>query len=65
MFLDSGDGMVFRGNIGPWYNPKTNEFHITKNDAYELLSMSLESFREKSEIDEYPHDIFIHAKRLH
>lgn len=62
MFLDSGDGMVFRGNIGPWYNPKTKEFHITKKDAYELLSMSLESFKEKSETDEYPHEIFIHAK---
>lgn len=26
MFLDSGDGMVFRGNIGPWWNPTTGEF---------------------------------------
>lgn len=62
MFLDSGDGMVFRGNIGPWYNPKTKEFHITKKDAFELLSTSLESFKEKSETKEYPKEIFIHAK---
>ena len=64
MFLDSGDGMVFRGAIGPWYNPKTKEFHISKKDASELLTMSLEAFKEKSETDEYPNEIFIHSKTL-
>lgn len=62
MFLDSGDGMVFRGNIGPWYNQKTKEFHISKKDAFDLLTMSLESFQEKSETNKYPQEIFIHAK---
>lgn len=62
MFLDSGDGLVFKGNIGPWYNPKTKEFHISRNDAHELLSMSLEAFKDKSETGEYPDEIFIHAK---
>ena len=62
MFLDSGDGMVFRGTIGPWYNPKTKEFHISKKDAFELLSMSVESFKDKSETNEYPNEIFIHSK---
>src|ERR1700733_13942418 len=62
MFLDSGDGMVFRGNIGPWYNPKSKEFHIKKKDAFELLSLSLEAFRGKSSSGEYPQEIFIHAK---
>ena len=62
MFLDSGDGMVFRGTIGPWYNPETKEFHISKKDAFELLSMSIESFKDKSETNEYPNEIFIHSK---
>jgi hypothetical protein len=62
MFLDSGDGMVFRGNIGPWYNPKTKEFHIKKEAAIELLAMSLESFKSKSDTGSYPDQIFIHAK---
>jgi len=62
MFLDSGDGMVFRGNIGPWYNPKTKEFHLSKNDAAELLTLSLESFKDKSESNSYPDEVFIHAK---
>lgn len=64
MFLDSGDGMVFRGAIGPWYNPITKEFHISKNDAIVLLTMSLEAFKDKSTTNEYPTEIFIHSKTL-
>lgn len=60
MFLDSGDGMVFRGNLGPWYNPTTKEFHLRKSDASELLNQSLEAFKEKSGF--YPKQIFIHAR---
>src|SRR5450432_672896 len=60
MFLDSGDGMVFKGNIGPWYNPQTKEFHLSEKDAFDLLSLSLEAFRAKSNL--YPEEIFIHAK---
>jgi hypothetical protein len=62
MFLDSGDGMVFRGNIGPWYNPETKQFHLHTKDAYELFSLSLESFKEKSLEDKYPDEVFVHAK---
>lgn len=62
MFLNSGDGLVFRGNIGPWYNPTTGEFHLSRNDAFDLLSKSLEAFRDKSPDETYPEEIFIHAK---
>lgn len=62
MFIDSGDGMVFRGNIGDWFNPETNEFHITKNDAIDLITHSLEAFKEKLGKGKYPKEIFIHAK---
>lgn len=62
MFLDSGDGMVFRGNIGPWYNPETKEFHISKQDAFNLISQSLEAFKTKLGNGRYPKQIFIHAK---
>lgn len=64
MFIDSGDGMVFRGNIGDWYNPKTKEFHITKNDAAVMISQSLEAFKEKLGKGNYPKEVFIHAKTL-
>lgn len=62
MFIDSGDGMVFRGNIGNWFNPKTKEFHISKNDAINLINHSLEAFKEKLGKGNYPKEIFIHAK---
>lgn len=62
MFLDSGDGMVFRGNVGPWFNPKNHEFHLSKEDAYELISQSLEAFKDYSPTNEYPDEVFIHAK---
>lgn len=62
MFLDSGDGMVFRGNIGPWFNPVTKEFHLSKSDASELLDKSLEAFKLKSPDSKYPDEVFIHAK---
>lgn len=60
MFLDNGDGMVFRGNIGPWWNDISKEFHLEKKDAFELLSKSLSSYYDKFQC--YPNEVFIHAK---
>lgn len=61
MFLDSGDGIVFRGRVGPYYNPDTKEFHLSEDKAYELLSSVLNSFKGK-EGNKYPQKIFIHGK---
>lgn len=60
MFLDSGDGMVFRGNVGPYWNKETNEFHLPKKDAIQLISKSMEAFENRFNF--YPKEIFIHAK---
>lgn len=60
MFLDSGDGMVFKGNVGPWWNPTTKEFHLKKDDAYNIISQSLESYYGR--FNAYPQEVFIHAK---
>jgi hypothetical protein len=60
MFLDSGDGMVFRGNVGPYWNKKTGEFHLPKQDAIQLISQSMEAFWDRFKF--YPTEIFIHAK---
>ena len=62
MFLDSGDGVVFRGNIGPWYNPDTKEFHIRATDAQNLLRQSLDSFKERNPQHLFPSEVFIHAR---
>jgi len=60
MFLDSGDGMVFRGNVGPWWNPTTKEFHLREEDACEIINQSLESYYKQ--FHTYPKEVFIHAK---
>lgn len=60
MFLDSGDGMVFRGNVGPWWNPTTGEFHLSKEDATEIVNQSLEAYKDR--FGNYPNEIFIHAR---
>lgn len=60
MFLDSGDGLVFRGNIGPWYNPDKNEYHLSEDGANSLLSKAIESYYEKH--NKYPKQMFIHGK---
>ncbi len=60
MFLDSGDGLVFKGNVGPWYNPEKKEFHLSKESAFDLLNKALITFKEKN--GKYPKEIFIHGK---
>lgn len=60
MFLDSGDGLVFRGNVGPWYNPENGEYHLSKESAQELLEKALESFKKSN--GNFPSELFIHAK---
>lgn len=60
MFLDSGDGMVFRGNVGPWWNPETKQFHLKKADAKALISRSLDAFYKR--FNRYPEQIFIHSR---
>ena len=62
LFLDSGDGLVFRGNIGPWFNPDTKEFHLARNDAADLIHQSLKAFKENAPEKKFPSEVFIHAK---
>ena len=33
MFLDTGDGIVFLGEYGPWYSPEDNQFHLARPAA--------------------------------
>lgn len=60
MFLDNGDGTVFKGEVGPWYNPEKGEFHLKPKEAKALLSQAIKSYSEQN--GEYPKEIFIHAK---
>lgn len=60
MFLDNGDGTVFKGEVGPWYNPKKGEFHLNPKEAKALLTQALDSYKEQN--GEHPKEVFIHAK---
>lgn len=59
MFLDSGDGQVFKGAVGPWYNTTTKEYHLSKESAQNLLTTALEAFRKTNG---KPREIFIHSR---
>lgn len=60
MFLDSGDGIVFMGESGPWYSPEHHQCHLTKEGAKKLLYGVLETYRqhEGKELKE----IFLHYR---
>jgi hypothetical protein len=60
MFLDSGDGLVFKGAVGPWYSDSTKEFHLPKEKAAKLIKMVVEAYRREHGIP--PKELFIHGR---
>lgn len=60
MFLDSGDGVVFVGEFGPWYSRKNGEFHLPPEKAEALLRGTIATYQQE---DGRPlKEIFLHAK---
>ncbi len=61
LFLDNGDGLVFKGALGPWHSPnRPGYFHLSKSAAADLLTTALDSYR--STMGEPPRELFIHGK---
>lgn len=60
MFLDSGDGLVFKGALGPWHSPEKNQFHLGYEAARTLVEQVIASYREKTGAD--PSEVFIHGQ---
>ena len=60
MFLSDGDGVVFRGALGPWFHPDTKQFHLDREAAGRLASTVLSEYRNQHGQD--PVELFIHAK---
>ncbi|HTU47502.1 MAG TPA: hypothetical protein VMF91_20735 [Bryobacteraceae bacterium] len=60
MFLDTGDGIVFKGEFGPWYSPEEKECHLDRESARKLLAGALETYRDQGgkELKE----IFLHSR---
>lgn len=60
MFLESGEGMVFKGAVGPWYSEVTREFHLSREKAKELMAQIVASYSAQN--GEIPSQIFIHGQ---
>lgn len=60
MFLDSGDGVVFRGAVGPWYSEADKSFHLSRVKAAELMTLIVEAYRDMH--GSPPTELFIHGK---
>jgi hypothetical protein len=60
MFLDSGDGVVFKGRVGPWYTGKRGRYHLSASAAEELLGKAIADYKLKRGVA--PEEIFIHGR---
>jgi len=60
MFLDNGDGTVFKGEVGEFFNIESKEYHLDPANAKTLLSQALKSYYDKNNC--YPNELFIHAR---
>lgn len=60
MFLDSGDGVVFKGAVGPWYTGKRGDFHLSRQAANDLISLAVTSYRKSK--GRPPNELLIHGK---
>jgi hypothetical protein len=61
MFLSSGEGVVFRGALGPWYRTDTKQFHLDRLAARNLVAMVINEYRSQHN-SEPPTELFLHAK---
>ena len=61
MFLASGEGVVFRGALGPWYRADTEQYHLDEPAARDLVAMVIAEYREQHG-GRPPSELFLHAK---
>jgi len=66
MFLDSGDGVVFKGAVGPWYSAERGEFHLDIAAAKNLVERAIKTYKELDQRrggnGDPPSELFIHGK---
>jgi hypothetical protein len=60
MFLDSGDGVVFKGAVGPWYSPGRGDYHLSRDAAKQLMGLAIDSYHQYT--GQFPREVFIHGK---
>lgn len=60
MFLNSGDGLVFRGALGPWYSDKSREYHLSEHAATDMMKSVIDGYVTKHGAP--PKELFIHGR---
>lgn len=60
LFMDDGDGAIFRGNNGLWLSENNKEFHLDSNEAKRLLKLALDDYNDNHGC--YPNELFIHGR---
>ena len=60
MFLDSGDGLVFKGAVGPWYSGESKQFHLPEKKAKQIAEKIVEAYEREHGYP--PRELFIHGK---
>lgn len=60
MFLDTGDGVVFRGEFGPWYSARDDQFHLNKAEAEHLLGGVIDAYKKQGGATLT--EIFLHSR---
>jgi hypothetical protein len=60
MFLNTGEGVVFKGAVGPWYSESEKSFRLDRAQAANLMSMIVEGYKEIHR--RHPKELFIHGR---
>ncbi|SEP69463.1 hypothetical protein SAMN04488038_101208 [Solimonas aquatica] len=60
MFLDSGDGVVFRGAIGKWYSEDSRQYHLSGEKAAEIIDTVIAAYRDEHGVA--PREVFVHGR---
>jgi len=61
MFLDSGDGVVFKGAVGPWFGGKRGHFHLSRSAAEDVVKMCTTAYAERNG-GKLPQELFVHGR---
>jgi len=61
MFLNSGNGVVFRGALGPWHSSKSREFHLRREPARDLATEVIKAYTKDH--GGPPAELFIHGRQ--
>ncbi|MFZ3354605.1 MAG: hypothetical protein WA268_27470 [Xanthobacteraceae bacterium] len=61
MFLSNGEGVVFRGALGPWYRADSRQYHLDEDAARNLVAMVVKEYCDQHD-QQAPAELFIHAK---